>query len=106
MILSIILVVVVALVLYWLTSWSLLWIWLAAINLVTFLAYGYDKRMAQDGSMRVPEVILHGLALTGGFVGGWAGRAFFHHKTRKTIFAVILAISTVVWIGALAILYL
>ncbi len=101
LILAIILVIVLAIILSWLTSWDLLWIWLAAVNLITFLAYGYDKRMAQSGGMRVPEIILHGLALSGGFVGGWIGRGYFHHKTRKSIFAVILSISTVLWAAIL-----
>lgn len=101
LLLAVILVLVLSFVLFWLTRWDFLWIWLAAVNFVTFLAYGYDKRMAQSGGLRVPEIILHGLALSGGFVGGWIGRGYFHHKTRKTIFAVILAISTVLWAAIL-----
>lgn len=66
------------------------------LSLVLFLIYGFDKRRAMSGGGRVPEVVLHGLALAGGFAGGWAGRSVFRHKTRHTSFLVILLISTAV----------
>jgi uncharacterized membrane protein YsdA (DUF1294 family) len=47
----------------------------------------------------VPELLLNLMALAGGFVGGWAGRGIFHHKTniRKHwgIFAVLI-VSTLI----------
>jgi len=95
---AIALVLIVAMILVFLTHWNPLWIWLIAINLVTFFVYGYDKSEAKKGGLRVPEIVLHGLALAGGFLGGWAGMVFFRHKTRKPIFTVLLAVSTVIWI--------
>ncbi len=74
-------------------------IWLTIINIITFLIYGYDKFQAKRGGWRVPEKVLHGLALAGGFIGGWIGRAVFHHKTRKPIFTVVLSISTLIYVG-------
>lgn len=53
------------------------------INLYTFLAYGKDKRAAQKGEWRIPEVQLHTLELLGGTVGAIAGQKFFHHKNKK-----------------------
>lgn len=67
-----------------------------SVSLVLFVLYGYDKRRAIAGGGRVPEVVLHGMALAGGFAGGWAGRLAFRHKTRHTSFLVILLISTAV----------
>ncbi len=96
-------ILLIGLVLVLLTKWNPLWIWLASINLVTFLMYGYDKAQAKSGGLRTPEVVLHGLALAGGFLGGWVGRYFFHHKTRKPVFTVVLVIATILW---LVILYL
>lgn len=93
-ILSLVGIVVVAIVLAATTQWHPYWIWLVAASLVTFALYGFDKAQAQRQGARVPEVVLHGLALAGGFVGGWVGRAFFRHKTRKRIFAIVLAVST------------
>ena len=70
-------------------------LWLAATGVTTFVLYGYDKVEARVGGGRVPENVLHGLALAGGFVGGWLGRFAFRHKTRKPVFMVVLAVATV-----------
>jgi uncharacterized membrane protein YsdA (DUF1294 family) len=69
--------------------------WLIACSVVTFLLYGWDKRRAVRQKERVPEVVLHGGALAGGFAGGWLGRWFFHHKTRKAVFLLVLVAATV-----------
>ena len=75
-------------------------IWLAAISIITFILYGLDKaRSKRKGARRVPEIALHVLALAGGFIGGWVGRSFFHHKPKKGIFVFILVISTVIHLG-------
>ena len=93
------LAVVLALALIWLTDWNPFLIWISAISLVTFILYGYDKTQAKMGGTRVPEIVLHGLALAGGFLGGWLGRWIFHHKTRKPIFTTILTTSTILYVG-------
>ncbi|CAN5636539.1 hypothetical protein BH24CHL1_BH24CHL1_19070 [soil metagenome] len=67
-----------------------------SVSLVLFVLYGYDKRCAIAGGGRVPEVVLHGMALAGGFAGGWAGRLAFRHKTRNAGFLAVLLISTIV----------
>ncbi len=74
----------------WYFTWLIFW------SLVTFFYYGFDKQQAKQGNWRVPEVVLHGLALLGGFVGGWLGMMFFHHKNRKPMFVIVLLISAVV----------
>jgi uncharacterized membrane protein YsdA (DUF1294 family) len=94
-------ILLIGLTLSFLTKWNPLWIWLVAINLVTFIMYGYDKAEAKSGGLRVPEVVLHGLALAGGFLGGWVGRYVFRHKTRKPVFTVVLTVSTVIWLAVL-----
>jgi len=93
------LVVVISLALIWLTNLNPFLIWMSAVNVVTFILYGYDKTQAKIGGTRVPEIVLHGLALAGGFLGGWLGRWIFHHKTRKPIFTLILTFSTVLYAG-------
>lgn len=92
-------IVVVGLGLTWLTNWQPYFVWLATSSLVLFLLYGFDKGQAQVRGTRVPESLLHTLALLGGFPGGWAGRAVFRHKTRKRIFTYVLLISTVLHIA-------
>jgi uncharacterized membrane protein YsdA (DUF1294 family) len=79
--------------------WYLYLIWLAIASGITFLLYGFDKAQSKTGGWRVPEVVLHGLALSGGFPGGWAGRSLFRHKTKKGIFVFVLAVSTAIHLG-------
>ena len=68
--------------------------WIIGLSVCTFALYGFDKRRAVAGGGRVPERVLHGLALAGGFPGGWVGRTVFRHKTRHTSFLVVLTIAT------------
>jgi uncharacterized membrane protein YsdA (DUF1294 family) len=60
--------------------------WLAAVTVITFLTYGYDKLIAGTGATRVPERILLALAFTGGTVGALLGMRLFRHKTSKESF--------------------
>ena len=66
--------------------------WRAAfvsLNIVTLLTYGCDKMTSQTGGSRVPEVLLHGLALFGGTPAAFVAQMVFHHKTRKSKFRTI-----------------
>ena len=69
--------------------------WLGIVSAVTFIVYGLDKSQARRSARRVPEKVLHWLALLGGFPGGWAGRVIFRHKTKKRFFTFVLTASTV-----------
>lgn len=51
-----------------------------------FAVYAYDKAAAGHGFRRVPERLLHGLALANGWPGAWLAQAFLRHKTRKPAF--------------------
>jgi len=75
--------------------------WIVGLSVATFALYGFDKRRAVANAGRVPEMVLHGLALAGGFPGGWAGRSAFRHKTRHTSFLVVLICATLLH-GAIA----
>ena len=81
------------------------WIWLVIASVITFLLYGVDKTLSRGKGQRVPEVVLHGLALAGGFPGGWAGRSIFRHKTKKGIFVLVLAVSTVIHVSLVCWVY-
>lgn len=94
--------VILFLVLWLVLHWSPLLAWIAGWSPVAFAAYGIDKRAAVRGGWRIPETVLHGLALVGGVIGAWAGRLVFRHKTQRPMFLVALVIATIVW-GAIAI---
>jgi uncharacterized membrane protein YsdA (DUF1294 family) len=83
---------VLGIALYLWQGWNLYWVWLIVCNLATFAFFRFDKRQAQrEDATRVPEVVLHGLVLAGGFLGGWAGMFVRpRHKVHKLIFWVVL----------------
>lgn len=68
------------------TVTDFLYLYVAAVNVVTFFIYGLDKSKAKAGRWRIPEANLIVLAVIGGSVGALAGMRFFHHKTRKPKF--------------------
>jgi uncharacterized membrane protein YsdA (DUF1294 family) len=92
-----------AFALLWLwAGWSPLLAWLIGWSVPAFALYGIDKRQARSGGWRIPEVLLHGVALIGGVVGAWAGRLVFRHKTQKPVFLAVLIVATILW-GAIAV---
>lgn len=56
------------------------------INIVSFAAFGIDKRLAEARERRIPEATLLQLAFFGGSIGAYTGRHVFRHKTRKKSF--------------------
>ncbi|MCB0156028.1 MAG: DUF1294 domain-containing protein [Anaerolineae bacterium] len=78
-------------------------LWLLALSLVTFLLYGLDKaeakRRGRSAQNRVPKLLLHLLALLGGFIGGWGGMFIFWHKIRQLEFWAVLIASTLLHWG-------
>ena len=58
------------------------------INLVTFLTYGLDKRLARKHRRRIPERTLLCLAFFGGSLGALTGMSIFRHKTKHRRFMV------------------
>jgi uncharacterized membrane protein YsdA (DUF1294 family) len=84
------------------TWYHLLAAWLLAANLTTFAYYGYDKARARSRVSRVPEVVLHGLALAGGTLGAWLGMVVFRHKTIKPTFRLLFLVIVVLQVGLIA----
>lgn len=89
-------VLLIGLALYFWLGWNLYPSWLVAINIATFLLYRIDKRRAaREGATRIPEIVLHVLALAGGVIGGWLGMFVRpRHKVQKPIFWVVLIACT------------
>jgi uncharacterized membrane protein YsdA (DUF1294 family) len=71
-----------------------------AINVITLTLYAYDKAVVGGGYARVPESVLHLLALLGGSPAALAGQQLLRHKTSKrpfqTMFWCIVALQVVV----------
>ncbi len=63
--------------------------YLAAINVIAFIAFAWDKHVAQSGNdreKRTPEARLFGICLIGGSAGGVLAVHLLRHKTRKWYF--------------------
>jgi uncharacterized membrane protein YsdA (DUF1294 family) len=96
---ALILSVVTGIALWYFTQIHPLWIYLLTLTLITFLFYGYDKYQAINQNNRIPEAVLHLLALIGGTVGAFIGQLIFRHKTKKLSFRVVFIIIAVMQIG-------
>ena len=61
-------------------------IYLALINVFTFIIFGIDKKRAKQKRWRIPEAFLFLLSIAGGSFGGITGMCIFRHKTKKFSF--------------------
>ena len=95
---AVITLAVIALLIWIFGTGHWLWIWLGAWSITAFIFYGYDKMQAKRGAWRVPEIVLYGTALVGGFVGAILGMVVFRHKTAKTQFWVMNIASAILWV--------
>ena len=74
--------------------WSILvkypisFIYLALINIITFLVYLKDKKAAEKGKDRVKIVTLLFLSFIGGSLGALLGMYGLRHKTNKSYFTI------------------
>lgn len=68
------------------TELNIILIYLAVINVATFITYGIDKFKAKHAMWRIRETALLGLAVLGGSVGAWLGMKVWHHKTQHKKF--------------------
>lgn len=71
-------------------AWSAALFYMAAINVVTYLAFWIDKERARAGRYRIPERRLLLLALMGGSPAAMLAQRRLRHKTRKQPFATLL----------------
>ncbi len=56
------------------------------LNLICFIVFGYDKRLAKNNKPRISELKLLTLSAIGGSIGGLIAIYFFKHKNRKLSF--------------------
>ena len=79
---------------------------LAAVPLLCLSSgtlYWYDKRQAEAGRRRIPEISLLTLDALGGWPGGWWAQQRFRHKTKKWSYRVRFYLAIAI---NLALLYL
>lgn len=55
----------------------------------TFEAYGIDKRRAELGKSRIPEITLHTMELLGGWPGALFAQHMFRHKLQKLQYQIV-----------------
>ncbi|WP_219059758.1 DUF1294 domain-containing protein [Pseudomonas sp. UMAB-08] len=77
----------------------------AVMSLLAFFLYWHDKNRARNDGWRMPEKVLHGVELLGGWPGALLAQQRFRHKTRKlsyqTVFWMIVLLHQVFWIDLL-----
>ena len=56
--------------------------YLVLLSIITFIAYGADKRKAKKGKYRTTEKTLLSLSFLGGAFGGYPAMLVFRHKTK------------------------
>lgn len=80
-------------------SFDIIILYAVAVNVVSFIVMGVDKRKAIKRAWRIPESTLFVLAIIGGSLGSIIGMHLFHHKTRHWYFLygmpVILALQVI-----------
>lgn len=82
----------------------LLLLYIAAVNLLTFIVYGIDKWKSKRSKWRIPESTLIWLSVFGGSIGALAGMSVWRHKTQHKKFRygipLILAaqVALVIWL--------
>ena len=77
---------------------KILLIYLLVVNIVAFIACGYDKNAAINGRWRISERTLMTLSAAGGAAGMMTGMAIFRHKTKHRKFMVGVPLLAAVWI--------
>jgi uncharacterized membrane protein YsdA (DUF1294 family) len=73
-------------------------LYLAAINVITFVAFFWDKQAAKGNRWRTSNRILLLLLMLGGVVGGWLGIYKVRHKSdahKNFIFHLTFALAAV-----------
>lgn len=103
LLISVILLVGANVFLFWYVSnWNWLLLYFLAINFTVGVLYFWDKIIAKSNRMiRVPELVLHILALLGGSPMALLSQKLFHHKTSKKSFIIIYWLIVLAQAGAL-----
>ena len=80
---------------------EVLLVYLAVVNLITFVMFGVDKRAAIKEKQRIRESTLLFFAFIGGSVGALFAIKLFRHKTRKPKFTVAIPLMLFVQVAVI-----
>ena len=81
-------------------------IYVLLVSIVTFFAFGMDKKKARKSKWRISEGALMVLTLIGGAPGAMAGMLHFRHKTKMPLFVIGVPVIFAIWVAALTYLLL
>jgi len=90
-----ILLLLAIMALCWYLKVNLIVAYFISISVITIFFYRHDKNRAIRNQGRIPESVLHLLALVGGSPGALLGQILFSHKTNKWTFSVVYALIVV-----------
>ena len=62
-------------------------------NVIVFIMFGSDKYRAKKNLWRISEKTLLLSSVCMGGIGGFLGMRVFHHKTKHTLFQIVLPIA-------------
>ncbi|RYF79647.1 MAG: DUF1294 domain-containing protein [Comamonadaceae bacterium] len=71
----------------------------AAMSLLTFFAYAFDKSAAIARRWRTPENTLHLMALAGGWPGALLAQQWLRHKSSKRSFIAVFWVTVLLNVG-------
>lgn len=71
--------------------------YLIGINILSFICYGIDKKMAIAKKWRISERTFFYISFLGGCLGSLIGMIVFRHKTKKTKFYIWHIIMIIMW---------
>ena len=73
-----------------------------AASAVAAIAYRLDKSAAERNAWRTSEMMLHFIAVIGGWPGALVAQEVFRHKSRKLSFRLVLWMTVALNCGAMA----
>lgn len=79
----------------------LLGLYCGLMSLLTYGIYALDKNAARRQRPRVPERLLHLLALLGGWPGALIAQQRLRHKTRKPAFQIVFWLTVLLHLAGL-----
>lgn len=68
------------------------------INIISFITYYIDKKLAIKHKYRIPEKKLVMLSVVGGCLGSLLSMMLFHHKNKHVKFILINPLLFIIWL--------